>query len=74
MPTGSRPRSAATIYRWCPLIVSLGGQVRIDLEDYQYAREGQSSNAQLAERAAGVIRAMGHEVATPEESREMLEI
>ena len=57
-----------------PLIVSLGGHVRIGLEDYQYAREGQPTNAQLAERAAGVIRAMGHEVATPEETRELLEI
>jgi 3-keto-5-aminohexanoate cleavage enzyme len=57
-----------------PLIVSLGGHVRIGLEDYQYAREGQPTNAQLAERAAGVIRAMGHEVATPEETREILEV
>jgi 3-keto-5-aminohexanoate cleavage enzyme len=57
-----------------PLIVSLGGHVRIGLEDYQYAREGQPTNAQLTERAAGVIRAMGHEVATPEETRTLLEL
>jgi 3-keto-5-aminohexanoate cleavage enzyme len=57
-----------------PLIVSLGGHVRIGLEDYQYAREGQPTNAQLAERASSVIRAMGHEVATPDETRELLEI
>ncbi len=57
-----------------PLIVSLGGHVRIGLEDYQYAREGQPTNAQLTERAVGVIRAMGHEVATPEESRTLLEV
>lgn len=57
-----------------PLIVSLGGHVRIGLEDYQYAREGQFSNPQLAERAAGVIRAMGHEVATPDEARKILEV
>ncbi|HXZ89068.1 MAG TPA: 3-keto-5-aminohexanoate cleavage protein [Candidatus Binataceae bacterium] len=57
-----------------PLIVSLGGHVRIGLEDYQYAREGQYSNPQLAERAAGMIRAMGHEVATPDEARKILEV
>jgi len=34
-----------------PLIVSLGGHVRLGLEDYQYAREGQPTNAQLTERA-----------------------
>jgi 3-keto-5-aminohexanoate cleavage enzyme len=57
-----------------PLIVSLGGHVRIGLEDYQYALEGQPTNAQLAERASNVIRAMGHEVATPAKTRELLEI
>jgi uncharacterized protein (DUF849 family) len=57
-----------------PLIVSLGGHVRIGLEDYQYSREGQFSNAQLAERASSVIRAMGHQVATPDETRRILEL
>jgi 3-keto-5-aminohexanoate cleavage enzyme len=56
-----------------PLIVSLGGHVRIGLEDYQYAREGQFTNAQLAERAADMIRGMGHQVATPDEARKILE-
>ena len=56
-----------------PLIVSLGGHVRVGLEDYQYAREGQLSNPQIVERAASAIRAMGHEVATPDEARTMLE-
>ncbi len=57
-----------------PVIVSLGGHVRIGLEDYQYARDGQLSNPQIVERAASVIRAMGHEVATPAEARKMLEL
>jgi uncharacterized protein (DUF849 family) len=48
--------------------------VRIGLEDYQYAREGRFSNPQLAERAAAMIRAMGHEVATPEQTRQILEL
>jgi 3-keto-5-aminohexanoate cleavage enzyme len=57
-----------------PIIVSLGGHVRIGLEDYQYAREGQLSNPQITEQAASVIRAMGHKVATPAEARSMLEV
>jgi uncharacterized protein (DUF849 family) len=57
-----------------PLIVSLGGHVRVGLEDYQYARDGQLSNPQIVERAASVIRAMGHEVATPDEARQILEV
>jgi len=56
-----------------PLIVSLGGHVRVGLEDYQYAGDGQLSNPQIADRAATVIRAMGHEVATPAEARELLQ-
>jgi 3-keto-5-aminohexanoate cleavage enzyme len=56
-----------------PLVVSLGGHVRLGLEDYQYEREGQPTNSQLTERAATVIRTMGHEVATPDEARAMLE-
>ncbi len=57
-----------------PLAVAMGGHVRVGLEDYQYTREGQFSNAQLVERAATIIRSMGHEVATPEEARQMLEV
>lgn len=57
-----------------PVIVSLGGHVRIGLEDYQYARDGQWSNPQITERAASIIRAMGHEVATPDEARKILEV
>ena len=57
-----------------PLIVSLGGHVRVGLEDYQYARDGQLSNPQIVERAGSMIRAMGHEVATPDEARKILEV
>ncbi len=56
-----------------PVIVSLGGHVRVGLEDYQYAREGQLTNPQIVERAVTTIRAMGHEVATPDEARKILE-
>jgi 3-keto-5-aminohexanoate cleavage enzyme len=57
-----------------PVIVSLGGHVRIGLEDYQYAREGQLTNPQIVERAVTTIRAMGHDFATPDEARKILEV
>ena len=57
-----------------PIIVSLGGHVRVGLEDYQYAREGQLTNPQIVERAVTTIRAMGHEVATPDEARKILAV
>ena len=56
-----------------PQIVSLGGHVRLGLEDYQYATEGQMSNVQIVDRAVGMITGMGHEVATPDETRALLE-
>ena len=37
-----------------PLVVSLGGHVRVGLGDYQYARDGQLTNPQIVERAAAV--------------------
>ena len=57
-----------------PAIVNLGGHVRVGLEDYQYTRDGQLSNPQIVERAAATIRAMGHQVATIAQSRELLEV
>jgi 3-keto-5-aminohexanoate cleavage enzyme len=57
-----------------PLIASLGGHVRVGLEDHQYTREGQLSNSQIVERAAATIRAMGHEVASVAQTREMLKL
>jgi 3-keto-5-aminohexanoate cleavage enzyme len=57
-----------------PLIVSLGGHVRVGLEDFQYAHDGQLSNPQIVERAAAAIRAMRHQVATIEQTRAMLEV
>jgi uncharacterized protein (DUF849 family) len=57
-----------------PLIVSMGGHVRIGLEDHHYADQGMLTNPQIAERASTTIRAMGHQVATPDEARAMLQI
>ena len=55
-----------------PTILELGGHVRVGLEDYQYSRDGQLSNAQIVNRAAGIIRSAGHQVASPRQAREML--
>jgi 3-keto-5-aminohexanoate cleavage enzyme len=57
-----------------PHAIAMGGHVRVGLEDHHYADEGRPSNADLVERAAVIVRAMGHEVATPQEARAMMEI
>jgi 3-keto-5-aminohexanoate cleavage enzyme len=57
-----------------PLIVSMGGHVRIGLEDHHYADQGMLTNPQIAERASTTIRAMGHQVATPDEARATLKM
>ena len=57
-----------------PLIVSMGGHVRIGLEDHHYADQGMLTNPQIAERASTTIRAMGRQVATPDEARAMLKL
>ena len=56
-----------------PQIISLGGHVRLGLEDHHYGLEGQPTNPQLVERAVATITAMGHEVATPDEARAIIE-
>lgn len=56
-----------------PTVVSLGGHVRLGLEDHHYAREGQPSNPDLVERAVAMITGMGHAVATPDEARGIIQ-
>lgn len=57
-----------------PAAVAMGGHIRLGLEDYQYGKEGKLSNPQIVERAVQIVKAMGHEVATPQDARRMLEI
>jgi len=57
-----------------PVAVAMGGHIRLGLEDYQYSKEGKLSNPQIVERAVQIVKAMGHEVATPQDARKMLEI
>ena len=51
----------------------LGGHVRVGLEDNLYIARGElaSGNAQLVERAVEIIEAIGEDVATPEQAREI---
>lgn len=50
--------------------VLLGGNVRVGLEDNLYLRRGVfASNAQLVERAVGIVEALGARVLSPAEAR-----
>ncbi len=54
--------------------ITLGGNVRVGLEDNFYLEEGRmaSSNGELVEKAAHLCRELGREVATISEAREQL--
>ncbi len=55
--------------------VLLGGNVRVGLEDNLYLRKGVfASNAQLVQQARAIIEALGHEIATPADARQILDI
>ena len=62
------------IFPLLPTTISLGGHIRLGLEDYAYTQDGQPTNVQLVERAVAVIESMGHDVATPDEARAMIEV
>ena len=55
--------------------VSFGGNVRVGLEDNLYLEKGVlASNAQLVEKAIGIITDMGVSILTPEETRKKLKL
>lgn len=56
--------------------LSMGGNVRVGLEDNFYLPEGEmvESNADLVARAARMARDVGREPATPDEAREIMEV
>lgn len=56
--------------------VSLGGNVRVGLEDNFYLPDGSmaSSNGDLVAAAAEIVRLSGRQVASPDEAREMLDL
>jgi uncharacterized protein (DUF849 family) len=55
-------------------VVQLGGHVRVGLEDNLYLRRGELSkgNAPLVERAVSIIRTLDHDIASPQDAREIL--
>lgn len=59
-----------------PVAVSLGGGVRVGLEDNFYLKDGEMarSNGDLVAKAARMVEDAGGRVATPEEAREILGI
>lgn len=54
----------------------LGGNVRVGLEDSLYIARGQlaKSSAEQVRKIRGIIEALGLEVATPDEARQMLDL
>jgi uncharacterized protein (DUF849 family) len=60
---------------WVAQSVLLGGHVRVGLEDNLYLGRGNKvDNAALVANAVTIIEAMGAEVATPDEAREILSL
>jgi uncharacterized protein (DUF849 family) len=54
--------------------IAQGGHVAIGLGDWGYPELGQPTNADLVRRIADMAKAVGREVATPAEARQMLAI
>jgi uncharacterized protein (DUF849 family) len=55
--------------------VLAGGNVRVGLEDNLYIGKGElATNAQLVEKAAGVVKGMGARIMGPREVRERLKL
>ena len=60
---------------WVAQSVLLGGHVRVGLEDNLYLGRGNKvGNAALVANAVTIIKAMGAEVATPDDARAILQI
>lgn len=54
----------------------MGGNVRVGLEDSLFIARGElaTSNAQQVTKVRRIIEDLGHDVATPDEAREMLDL
>jgi uncharacterized protein (DUF849 family) len=60
---------------WVAQSVLLGGNVRVGLEDNLYLSRGvYASNAQLVQKARGIIEAMGARILTASQTRERLQL
>jgi len=58
------------------MAASMGGHVRVGLEDSLYLSRGRLavSNAEQVTRVRQIIEGLGHEIATPDEAREILSL
>ncbi len=59
------------------MAIAMGGHVRTGLEDvivFDYKTGEKATNAQLIERVVNIAKAVGREIATPEEARQILGI
>lgn len=76
LPPGSRWAAFGISRAQFPMLaqaVLLGGHVRVGLEDNHYLERGVfADNAQLVEKGVKIIRALGGEVASPAEARDIL--
>jgi 3-keto-5-aminohexanoate cleavage enzyme len=54
--------------------IAKGGHVRVGMEDCPYLEPGKlaMTNAQLVEKAVNIARAMGREIASPDEARQII--
>lgn len=78
LPTGASWASFGIGRMQMPMVaaaVSLGGNVRVGLEDNIYLSRGVlATNAQLVERACTIIEALGARVLSPQEARNKLKL
>lgn len=67
---------AANHFRMLGAATAMGGQVRVGLEDNVYIARGElaRSNAEIVEKAVRILRELGLEPATPDETRAALEL
>jgi 3-keto-5-aminohexanoate cleavage enzyme len=65
---------AATQWRIMPLVIAMGGHVRVGWEDNPYLPNGEvaRSNADLVKVVVEMARSIGREVASPAEAREII--
>ncbi|USU05510.1 3-keto-5-aminohexanoate cleavage protein [Sphingomonadaceae bacterium OTU29LAMAA1] len=61
---------------FCTQSALLGGNVRVGLEDSLFIGRGElaRSNADQVKKIRGILEALGHDIATPAEARELLQL
>lgn len=63
-------------FRMLGAILAMGGHVRVGLEDNVYISRGElaTSNGQIVEKAVRILRELGAEPATPQETRDIMNL